>query len=121
MSRYNFTSVLSIQNYYNLSKQLIRENFIRIFEENNIENTDIQINVSYPAVSDVESFKPAPLTDCMKGRILTKNGIYACPFLSNDYRGRMGASFLDYSKNITAETDFCTVCSANQGYIFAIG
>jgi hypothetical protein len=65
--------------------------------------------------------KPSEKTDCMNGRILTKNGVYACPFLSNDYRGRMGLSFKDYSKSVTAETDFCATCSANNNWIFAIG
>jgi len=121
LSRYNFTSVLSIQNFYNLDEKEIKYNFEKIFTENEITNTDIQINISYPHVDEKNRLKPAAKTDCMFGRIISKNGIYACPFLSNDYRGRMGSSFKDYSKMITAETDFCATCSANKTYIFAIG
>ena len=57
----------------------------------------------------------------MFGRVLSNNGVYACPFLSNDYRGRVGTSFKDYSKNICAETDFCATCSKNNGFMFTIG
>ena len=57
----------------------------------------------------------------MCGRILTESGVYACPFLANDYRGRMGTSIKDYSKSIMAETDFCATCSKNNDYIFTIG
>ena len=57
----------------------------------------------------------------MHGRVLSENGIYSCPFLSNDYRGRVGSSFKDFSKNVTAETDFCGICSKNNNYIFTIG
>ncbi len=120
LARYNFNSVLSIQNYYKIDDKILKEKFEKIFEENTISNTDLQINISYPYDSE-EVMKPAQNTDCMYGRTYTKNGVYACPFLSNDYRGRMGISFKDYSKNITAETDFCSVCSANKNPMFTIG
>lgn len=121
LSRYNFTSVLSIQNFYRISEIVLRENFAQIFKQNEITNTDIQVNVSYPVNEEEVSFSPSEQTDCMTGRILTRNGVYACPFLSNDYRGRMGASFKDYSKCVTAETDFCAACSVNKKWMFTIG
>ena len=121
LSRYNFTSVLSIQNFYQLSEIVLKENFTKLFAENNIVNTDLQINASYPSLSKNDIIEKSEKTDCMFGRILTKNGVYACPFLANDYRGRMGASFKDYSKCVTAETDFCTTCSANNNWMFTIG
>lgn len=121
LGRYNFTSVLSVQNFYGLSELVLKENFSRIFEQNNITNTDLQISKSYPAHDCENSVEQAEKTDCMFGRVLTKNGVYACPFLSDDYRGRMGASLKDYSKTVTAETDFCSVCSANNNWIFTIG
>lgn len=121
LSRYNFNSVLSVQNYYKLNEDEIFENFNRIFKEQDITNTDIQITVSHPSFEDDNFSKPAKKTDCMYGRILCQNGVYACPFLANDYRGRSGSSFKDFSKNITAETDFCATCSKNNNYMFAIG
>ena len=121
LSRYNFTSVLSVQNVYKLSEIVLRENLTKLFAQNEIINTDIQINVSYPVNEKEGSFSPSVQTDCMTGRILTKNGVYACPFLANDYRGRMGASFKDYSKCVTAETDFCSACSINNKWMFTIG
>lgn len=121
LCRYDFSSVLSIQNSFRLGEPIIRENFARIFEQNDITNVDVQINVSYPDFSDKDYTKPSEKTDCMTGRILTKNGVYSCPFLANDYRGRMGASFHDYSKIITAETAFCATCSANNNWMFTIG
>ena len=121
LNRYNFTSVLAIQNFYRLSEMVLRENFAGLFSQYEITNTELQINVSFPADEDCLSVYPAKKTDCMYGRILTQNGVYSCPFLSNDYRGRTGATFKDYSKSITAETDFCNVCSANNNWIFTIG
>ena len=121
LSRYNFVSVLSVQNFYKLSELVLKDRFTQIFEENNITKTDIQVNVSYPDYSEEDMMRTAEKTDCMTGRVLTKNGVYACPFLSNDYRGRMGASFKDFSKSVTAETDFCATCSANNNWMFTIG
>ena len=121
LSRYNFNSVLSVQNYYKLNEDEIFENFNRIFKEQDITNTDIQITVAHPSFEDDNFSKPSKKTDCMYGRILCQNGVYACPFLANDYRGRSGSSFKDFSKNITAETDFCATCSKNNNYMFAIG
>lgn len=121
LCRYNFNSVLSIQNFYNLDKNEIKNEFSRIFAEQGIQNTDIQINLSYPNFDDENFAKPSHKTDCMTGRILTQKGVYACPFLANDYRGRVGSSFADYSKTFTAETDFCATCSKNDGCMFSIG
>ena len=121
LSRYNFTSVLTIQNYYNIDEKEMTENFNRIFKEQEIFNTDIQITASHPSFSDENFCKASIRTDCMNGRILCQTGIYSCPFLANDYRGRCGSSFKDFSKSITAETDFCATCSKNNNYIFTIG
>ena len=121
LSRYNFTSVLSVQNFYKLDKKEIFEHFNRIFKEQDIVNTDIQITLSHPDFTDENFSKPSSKTDCQYGRILCQNGVYACPFLANDYRGRCGSSFKDFSKSITAETDFCATCSKNNNSMFTIG
>lgn len=121
LSRYCFDTVLTIQNFYKLPHALIRENFSKIFEEQNITNTDIQITVSHPDYNDDNYSAPSSKTDCMYGRVLSENGVYSCPFLSNDYRGRTGSSFKNYSQNMTAETDFCATCSKNNNFIFTIG
>lgn len=121
LTRYNFNSVLTIQNYYNIEKIQINEAFNQIFKEHEIYNTDLQIICSYPDFEEENFVKKSSKTDCMHGRILCSSGIYSCPFLSGDYRGRVGSSFKNYSKNILAETDFCATCSKNNDFMFAIG
>ena len=121
LCNYNFTSVLNIQNSYNLDKKEIINNFSQIFKEQKITNTDIQITPSHPSFKEENFSIPAKETDCMRGRILCQNGVNSCPFLANDYRGRVGSSFKDFSKSITAETDFCATCSMCNNYIFSIG
>ncbi len=121
LSRYGFTTVITVQNFYNLDSALIQEMFNKIFKEQNISNVDIQITASHPSYSDENYSKPSSKTDCMYGRVVSENGIYSCPFLSNDYRGRVGSSFKNYSQSVTAETDFCATCSKNNNFIFTIG
>ena len=121
LSRYNFTSVLTVQNYYKINKETIIETFSNILKVQEISNTDIQITNSHPDYNDENFAKQSKKTDCMYSRTLSNNGIYACPFLANDYRGRVGSSLKNFSKNITAETDYCATCSKNNNFIFTIG
>lgn len=120
LSRYNFTTILTIQNYNKLDKKLIIENFKNIFNTQEIYNTELQIVLSHPDYDEKNLVSPSEKTDCMYGRTLGLNGVYTCPFLSSDYRGRVGTSFKDYSKVVTAETDFCATCSKNNGFMFTI-
>lgn len=120
LTRYNFNSVLSVQNYYKIPKEIIFDNFKNIFISQDIFNTDVQISSSHPDYEEENFVKPSSLTDCMYGRILTETGVYTCPFLAGDYRGRCGSDFLDYSKCITAESEFCATCSKNSQPIFTI-
>ncbi len=120
LSRYNFSSMLLIQNHYNLEKTLILEKFNQLFKDNEIYSAEVKINSSYPNSGDKNLEKTAYRTDCMHGRTLGINGIYSCPFLSNDYRGRVGTTFKNYSENVVAETDFCVTCSMNDDFVFTI-
>lgn len=120
LSTYNFNSILHIQNHFNLNQEIIYNSFKEIFISQNIHNTEIQITKSYPDFEENDYIKPSQKTDCMYGRTLCTNGIYTCPFLAGDYRGRVGASFKNYSKNFLGETNFCATCSGNNGFIFTI-
>lgn len=120
LSRYNFSSVLCVQNHYNLDRNEINQKFKEIFNAQGIDNTDIKIISSYPKNID-EPIQASSTTDCMYGRTIAQNGIYSCPFLANDYRGRVGSTFKDFSKTFSAETDFCITCSLNKFPMFSIG
>lgn len=121
LSKYHFNSVLSVQNYFNLDKNEILENLKMLLNKNEIINTDIQISESFSQNTEIQSVCKSEKTDCMYGRVLTNTGIYSCPFLSADYRGRVGTDFTNYSKSITAETNYCSVCSKNNDFVFTIG
>lgn len=120
LSVYNFNSILHIQNHFNLKESIIYEALDKIFMNNNICNTNIQITKSHPSFEEGDYIKSSQKTDCMFGRVLSANGVYTCPFLAGDYRGRVGTTFKNYSKIFLGETDFCATCSGNNNYMFTI-
>lgn len=78
-----------------------------------------EINFSYipqkVKLDDIEVSVPVNSEncfDCTCSRVLSKSGIYNCPSLINDYRGRSGADISDYSKKCYLESEFCNVCKS---------
>ena len=85
-----------------------------------VENFILQIN-KWHEQSEVNEFESlVGDLDCMTSRTLTANGIFACPFLANDYRGRCGSDFSNYSKTVRLETPFCATCIKNKEKMFSI-
>ena len=123
--KYGFTPIVSVTNYYKMSEEEIYQEFSKIFAKYNLnlDIANIQIVPYYDknSVNETVQFENVPNTlDCFHGRILTNSGIYTCPFLANDYRGRCGSSFADYNKRSSLETNFCNVCLNSNNTIFAI-
>lgn len=123
--KYDFNPILNVVNYYKEDKKVLFEEFYKICQKIGFEINDfnIQINEYYnkykPASDDFE-LNNAETFDCNNGRILTDKGVYVCPFLANDHRGRMGNDFKDYSKKMYLETDFCLTCAKNKNKMFSI-
>lgn len=119
LDKYHFTNIVCVSNYYKEPHNVVIEQFERLLSENGIENVVLQINEwHFGAEGDISEIT-TPL-DCMTGRVLSANGVYSCPFLSNDYRGRMGTDFKDYSKSIRLETSFCSTCQKNKENMFSL-
>ncbi len=113
--KYDFNPILSIVNYYNEDEKILLQEFKKICEKIGFETLfgNFEINNCYNKYSQqygiVENISEEII--CKNSRILTNKGIYVCPFLTNDHRGRMGSSFLDYSKKMPLETNFCCICN----------
>ena len=56
---------------------------------------------------------------CVNSRTLTVNGIFNCPFLSCDNRGKSGSDFTDFSSKNYLETAFCTQCVYHNKKMFS--
>lgn len=122
--KYDFNPIISVTNYYKEDKKSLTEGFQTIFEKNNFDlnNSNLQIVEWHDKNAKFEGEIQNNRTklDCEYGRILTAQGVYTCPFLANDYRGRCGSSFKDYTKKISLETSFCNTCTKSQIQMFGI-
>lgn len=123
LSKYEFNPIFNVTNYYKEDKKTLITEFKKVFDNANVfvEDFNFQINEYFDKYSKEENFvEKFNNLDCQTGRILTEKGVYVCPFLANDHRGRMGADFTDYSKKMCLETQYCAVCAKNKEKMFSI-
>lgn len=122
--KYNFNPIIVVTNYYNISDKELVSGFMAVFKRNgfDLDESNLQINPYYDknSSSQINTVQEKGGFDCEYGRVITANGVYTCPFLANDYRGRCGSSFIDYSKKSSLETSFCEVCMNAKKQIFSI-
>ena len=123
--KYDFVPIITVTNYYNLPENEIYQEYLKIFAKNNLnlKVENIQIVPYYDKNNNCETIQCSNISntlDCLHGRTLTASGIYTCPFLANDYRGRSGSSFADYNKRSPLETNFCNICLNSKNSIFSI-
>ncbi|MCD8378507.1 MAG: radical SAM protein [Candidatus Gastranaerophilales bacterium] len=120
LDKYNFTNIICVSNYYKENHNNIIKAFQGRLSETGIENAVIQINEWCDNTTSSEITEVSGMFDCMTSRTLTENGIFACPFLANDYRGRTGSDFSDYSKIVRLETNYCAACIRNKEKMFSV-
>lgn len=123
--KYGFNPIFSITNYYDEPREKLIVEFKALCEKIGFETNDFnfQIREYYNKYKQYDfEMNSTNFTDldCKNGRALTEKGVYVCPFLANDHRGRMGNDFKDYGKKMYLETNYCTICAQNQGKMFGI-
>ncbi|HNW26613.1 MAG TPA: radical SAM protein [Candidatus Gastranaerophilaceae bacterium] len=113
--KYDFNPILSIVNYYREDEKTLLHEFKKVCEKIGFDTVlgNFEINNYYNKYSPQHGVVENVSEDiiCKNSRILTEKGVYVCPFLTNDHRGRMGNSFSDYSKKMPLETNFCYICN----------
>lgn len=124
--KYDFNPILSIVNHFSMPETELKEHFKELCSSINFETTDINFKIiplmqknKYVDINpdiDMENLK----TECSKSRTLTINGIFTCPLLSADNRGKCGSDFNDYSKCSYLETPFCSQCIKHNVSLFSL-
>ena len=124
--KYGFNPLITVVNHFNEDEKTIKKNFEDVFSQIGFEIEDINLNIiplinksQYKNISPKTDF-PYTSTDCAHGRTLTINGIYNCPVTTEDYRGRSGCNFKDYSKSATIDTQACSYCISVNKKLFGI-
>ncbi len=122
--KYDFNPILCITDYYNEGKETLLNEFKKVCKKIgfNAKDNNFKINKWYNK-SD-EDWNDCELKwetlDCEYGRMLTTKGVYTCPFLANDHRGRCGSDFQDFSRKNSLESSCCLTCISNQNAMFGI-
>lgn len=119
--KYGFNPILCITNFYKEDRAVLVNEFKKVCQKIDFDAQDCNfvINEYYDGNDTVNDYQWKDL-DCEYGRILTLKGVYSCPFLANDHRGRCGSDFKDYAKHNTLETSFCSHCIKNKKKLFGI-
>ena len=122
--KYGFMPIIVCTNYYKEDECILLEKFQEIMAKYSyiMNKSHLQIvpwHDSNIAFNEDVNLEYSSL-DCEYGRVLTEQGVYACPFLSDDYRGRCGSNFKDYTKRCSLETAFCQTCISADKLMFGI-
>ena len=114
--KYDFNPILSIVNYKGLPCNEIKENFRQMCSNFGFETSDLNFKI-IPLMKKTHYDEPLDNIDyqnlnvqCSKSRTLTINGVFNCPLLASDNRGKSGVDFNDFSSKSYLETPFCTQC-----------
>lgn len=122
--KHDFNPLLCITNYYHEDKSELLKEFkklcLKIGFEANKNNFTINDYYDKEQPFEIPSEVKYQDFDCKYGRILTAKGVYSCPFLANDHRGRCGSDFKDFARHNTIETSFCSTCIKNSEKLFGI-
>lgn len=122
--KYGFNPILCITNYYKEDKKILIQELKKVCLKYgfNASDSNFTINLWHDKNSPEEilSDQKWESLDCEYGRILTTKGVYSCPFLANDHRGRCGSDFRDFARHNTLETSYCSTCINNKEKLFGI-
>ena len=126
LNKYGFNPILSIVNHKNLPKDELKNQFSYLCSSLGIETSDINFKI-IPLLNKEQLFDLNNISDfqnlnieCSNSRTLTINGVFLCPLLSTDNRGRCGSDFADFSSKSYLETGFCSQCVYNNNNMFSI-
>ncbi len=124
--KYDFNPILSIVNYQNMPITELKNRFKELCNSFNFETTDINFKIiplmqkeKQVEIPENTEFEKLHL-ECAKSRTLTINGIFSCPLLCGDNRGKCGSDFIDFSNKNYLETPYCTQCIAHNQKIFSL-
>ena len=116
LAKYEFNPIISVCNYYQESREDLFKGFYELFKKHNFEIEDINLKIMpYFEKGDSDDFIEdfdfdKTKLDCCNSRVLSANGVYSCPALSNDFRARVGSDMSNYSKRTFLDTQKCAKC-----------
>ncbi len=124
--KYDFNPILAIVNHYSMPENELKNNFKELCDSINFETSDLNFKI-IPLLDKNKRLEIKPDTDfdnlnteCALGRTLTINGVFTCPLLCEDNRGKCGSDMSDFSSKSYLETEFCSQCVNYNNLLFSL-
>lgn len=124
--KYGFNPLITVVNHFNEEESSLKKNISAVFDTIGFATDEMNINI-IPLIKKneycdvkINTSRPYRNLDCSHSRILTQTGVYNCPLTTDDYRGRSGANFKDYSKTAMLETQSCSYCMQKNKLFFGL-
>ena len=120
--KYGFNPIFCVTDFYKEGREKLIFEFKKVFANIGFETKDnnYKVNIFHDESLNFDFDGSWSSLDCQTGRIITAKGVYNCPFLANDHRGRSGADLSDFSRQSVLETDYCATCIKNGTSFFGI-
>jgi len=131
-----FNPVINAVNLWEEDEVEFKAGFIELLSEFNFEPSKINLKIIPPVKTgeyeknfsvygendlvtaesinkcDIENF------DCSNSRVIADDGVYVCPALVNDPRGRVGETLSDSSRKFFLELNACSTCQKANKKMF---
>lgn len=129
---YGFNPIISAVNVWNEDEKSLQEGFLKLLSKLDFQPTAINIkiipviktgeyekNYSSYGEDDIvtsEGIKKCDTSkfDCTNSRVITDSGVYACPALINDPRGKIGNTLAESSRKFYLEPNICYTCQSSN-------
>jgi sulfatase maturation enzyme AslB (radical SAM superfamily) len=133
---YGFNPIISAVNVWDEDETTMKEGFLKLLSKLDFQPEDINIKI-IPAIKSGEFQKNfsgyseddivteekikkcnVELFDCASTRVVAEDGIYACPALLNDPRGKVGSNMQESAKKFYLEPNICHTCQTKNSNLF---
>lgn len=130
--RYGFNPIISAVNMWNEDEDVLKKGFFQLLSTGDFEPDDINIKIipplklgeyakNFKTYDENEFVTQSELQkadsckfDCASSRVVSDNGVYVCPVLVNDPRGKVGNTLADSAKRFFLEPNACYSCQQNN-------
>ena len=132
--RYGFNPIISVVNLWNEEENDIKAGFSQLLSSLGFESEEINFKIipviklgeyakNFMPYKDeelvmLEKLSRDDMLDCKCTRVISHNGVFVCPVLINDPRGKVGTTLADSSRRFFLELNACSTCQMNEKGIF---